>query len=200
MKRECRAFTLIELLIVVAIIAILAAIAIPNFLEAQTRARVARVQSEFRNMKTAMFAYRVDFAWWPPDDDAPDGIDHSTLLNLTELSTPVAYMSSVPYQDPFSTVKKNTSVLGPVANHYQYFLEGLPGPDHNGSIKYWWGATRGNNGVRYIDWTITCVGPTQDWPPTYGPTPFFPGIPYDGTNGTMSFGTLWVSDVGIFGD
>ena len=37
-----RAFTLIELLIVVAIISILAGIAVPNFLDAYTRAKVSK--------------------------------------------------------------------------------------------------------------------------------------------------------------
>lgn len=54
------AFTLIELLIVVAIIAILAAIAVPNFLEAQTRAKVSRVKSDLRSIATAMETYRLD--------------------------------------------------------------------------------------------------------------------------------------------
>src|SRR5260221_3715617 len=56
-----RAFTLIELLIVVAIIAILAAIAVPNFLEAQTRAKVSRVKADMRTLGTAMEQYNVDY-------------------------------------------------------------------------------------------------------------------------------------------
>ena len=55
-----KAFTLIELLIVVAIIAILAAIAVPNFLEAQTRAKVSRVQSDLRTLATGIESYTVD--------------------------------------------------------------------------------------------------------------------------------------------
>jgi prepilin-type N-terminal cleavage/methylation domain-containing protein len=46
------AFTLIELLIVVAIIAILAAIAVPNFLEAQVRSKVSRAKADMRSIAT----------------------------------------------------------------------------------------------------------------------------------------------------
>lgn len=60
-----RAFTLIELLIVVAIISILAAIAVPNFLEAQTRAKISRCKADMRTMATAIEAYAVDFVKYP---------------------------------------------------------------------------------------------------------------------------------------
>ena len=45
-----RGFTLIELLIVIAIILILIAIALPNFLEAQMRAKVTKANSEIRTL------------------------------------------------------------------------------------------------------------------------------------------------------
>src|SRR5690349_9257970 len=70
--QPARAFTLIELLIVVAIIAILAAIAVPNFLEAQTRAKVSRVKSDQRSLATAIESYRVDNNEYPEGTDELD--------------------------------------------------------------------------------------------------------------------------------
>ena len=69
------AFTLIELLIVVAIIAILAAIAVPNFLEAQVRAKVSRVKADLRALATGMEAYRVDYNKYPEGTDNPNNYD-----------------------------------------------------------------------------------------------------------------------------
>jgi prepilin-type N-terminal cleavage/methylation domain-containing protein len=61
--RTKRGFTLIELLIVIAIILILIAIALPNFLEAQERARVTRAKAELRTMETAVNTHIVDYGF-----------------------------------------------------------------------------------------------------------------------------------------
>ena len=98
---EGNGFTLIELLIVVAIIGILAAIAVPNFLNAQTRAKVARVQSELRSLSVAIDSYQLDYNGypWPKINNRLDTANH--IGNCLELTTPVAYMSSVDLDDPF---------------------------------------------------------------------------------------------------
>jgi prepilin-type N-terminal cleavage/methylation domain-containing protein len=59
MLRVKKGFTLIELLIVIAIILILIAIALPNFLEAQIRARVTKASGELRSLATALFDYNT---------------------------------------------------------------------------------------------------------------------------------------------
>ena len=94
-----RAFTLIELLIVVAIIAILAAIAVPNFLEAQTRSKVSRVKADMRTLATAMESYTVD-------NNRPSVVRNIVGENRIDryrwLTTPIAYMTSA-IKDPFMT-------------------------------------------------------------------------------------------------
>src|SRR5437016_2026650 len=64
-KKSNPGFTIIELLIVVAIIAILAGIAVYNYLDAQTRAKVARVKSYLRTVVTGLEAYRADANSYP---------------------------------------------------------------------------------------------------------------------------------------
>lgn len=88
------AFTLIELLIVVAIIAILAAIAVPNFLEAQVRSKVSRVKADQRTIATALESYMVDHNHYPEEVSlSNDG--YLSTISLSRLTTPVAYLSSL---------------------------------------------------------------------------------------------------------
>jgi len=103
-----RAFTLIELLIVVAIIAILAAIAVPNFLEAQTRAKVSRVRADMRTAKTAIESYAVDNNKYPIlrlyKLGGKTQWSRGGIYAVVDLTTPVAYLTTTDLPDPFFPV------------------------------------------------------------------------------------------------
>jgi type IV pilus assembly protein PilA len=75
MKRLQRGFTLIELMIVVAIIGILAAIAIPNFMRFQTKARQSEAKTNLNGFYTAAKSYFAESntyacgkCSWQPDN------------------------------------------------------------------------------------------------------------------------------------
>jgi prepilin-type N-terminal cleavage/methylation domain-containing protein len=59
-QRATRGFTLVEIMIVVAIIALLAVIAIPNFLKSRNSARVKACMSNLRVMDTAKAQWAFD--------------------------------------------------------------------------------------------------------------------------------------------
>jgi prepilin-type N-terminal cleavage/methylation domain-containing protein len=125
-----KAFTLIELLIVVAIIAILAAIAVPNFLEAQTRSKVSRVKADLRTYATALEAYKVDTNKYPYNHTFAVG-GGTSRVDLNVLSTPVAYIASNQIQDPFNPDKlsNGTPVSFPPGFLYvNYSLTGSGAP------------------------------------------------------------------------
>ncbi|MFH1741828.1 MAG: prepilin-type N-terminal cleavage/methylation domain-containing protein [bacterium] len=130
-----RSFTLIELLIVVAIIGILAAIAVPNFLNARMRAMVARMESDMKALGDALMMYRLDNKCYF------DQMSSNPARELMRLTTPVSYIAAIP-QDPFrarSTKYQSTtnnydySAYGPANCKTDWLIHGL-GPDTDEDI------------------------------------------------------------------
>ena len=213
MKRK--AFTLIELLIVVAIIAILAAIAVPNFLEAQARAKVTRVMADMRSIATGLESYQIDNNGYPIPRGAanfqngsfPSPADYyGWMMKLGTnskypgpmLTTPVAYLTIIPF-DEYNTVSSLTAVdTGPRSRQPTSFWCNVTKSENSGVGQFFRAMDTLLQG-RYpgdAKWSMESTGPGQAWwNGTNDPGSFF----YDPTNGTVSKGMLsltshgWVS-------
>lgn len=195
------AFTLIELLIVVAIIGILAAIAVPNFLNAQMRAKLAKVQGDFSAIGTAQEMYHLDHNNYAP------------AFKLTALTSPVSYMSSVP-QDIFPPkYNKNSGQGEAYANTtwYRYVL-GSTDSKIGGSASlrtahcadYWAyfdpfllrsaAVAKANADSCPTAWLVKSFGTNVGQPALCGDNGDDCTFRYDPTNGLISIG-----DIAIFG-
>jgi len=60
LKKSVKGFTLVEIMIVVAIIALLAAIAVPGFLRARKRSQASRIINDLRLIDSAVDQYAIE--------------------------------------------------------------------------------------------------------------------------------------------
>jgi len=96
-KRDERGFTLIELMIVIAIIGILAAIAIPQFSSYRKRAYNSAAESDLKNAATAEEAYFVDNQEYGTQDNLALNTSENVALTASGNSegyTIIAYHGS----------------------------------------------------------------------------------------------------------
>lgn len=93
-RRSQRGFTLLEVMIVVAVVAILALILIPNFSNARAEAQVSACESNLRSIATALELYYADNQAYPTAAAATD-ID-SAFLGASGLGTGQTYLNTIP--------------------------------------------------------------------------------------------------------
>ncbi|CAN5463819.1 hypothetical protein BH09SUM1_BH09SUM1_31390 [soil metagenome] len=169
-----RAFTLIELLIVVAIIAILAAIAIPNFLEAQTRTKVTRAQSDLRAITVAVEAFHVDNAKYP----VCDPVDFDGGVGLSAVTTPVSYITAACVREIF--IGKGVGRVFPFYGYAGLSKDGIM--DGTNGAAHWYMLF--SYGPDLIQNELKTSLTTDDFP-------MFLGTVYDPTNGVISKGNVY---------
>lgn len=171
------AFTLTELLIVVAIIGILAAVAIPSIFSALVRAKVAQAVSDIHELTAAQELYGLDHRGYPPLGVVRNARNTSGYATFPWLTSPLPYLASVPV-DPF--------------------LKSIQRP-------YWMGYAQkriSSENSRIVAYTFSSTGPSTlhmlviYW---FQPNILFFQYPfqtYDATNGLSSMGEIvfWGGD------
>jgi len=181
-----KAFTLIELLIVVAVIGILAAIAVPNFMNARVKALVSRVYGDVNAIKNSLEMYRVDNNDYMPGP----GRTENPLKGFkvwSKLTTPVSYMNSI-LKDPFlpdgeEGAAGNFAPWG--MYHYRNIKEDFILNLQDGDAD-----PKG-------EWLARSSGPTRWF--YSSPSRLYLGMAYNITNGVISNGDIIVCNLGILG-
>lgn len=219
MGRPTRAFTLIELLIVIAIILILIAIALPNFLEAQVRAKVTKAAGDMRALGQAVESFRIDHSFllidmWddntpigaeyllttPPFKDIADPSPNTRLMFdvMAPLTSPVQYIGEIPQDpllhDPPKDFARSTNWISRT-DTYTYFDRDPRIPDtrwtddHN--LAFFWPNYHTYGDYRLSDGEFGFMGSGPDYKVNQSQSRETPrGMPYSPTNGTKSNGQL----------
>ena len=110
-----RGFTLLELMVVIVILGILAAIVVPQFMSEPHKARVVQARMQIENLSTALKRYYLDNGSYPTTEQGLQALVEKPTLGRAVKNYPKeGYMPKLP-KDPWG-------------NDYIYISPGLHGP------------------------------------------------------------------------
>ena len=199
-------YALVELLIVIAIIIIISAIAVPNLISANIKAKVKGIKSEMGSIAIALEDYRIDdeagnYPIQPGPGYDPDVIaqpniafdDHDDAIGLGELifpegaSDPV-YLYRIP-GDPFndSGEEEWNGTSGAHNNHYCYFTADAERQSSSTEAKYWALVSYGPDKDQNIDSYTKAWNAVDPNAPNHNT---YKNLVYDPDNGITSSGDI----------
>jgi len=115
---KIRGFTLIEIMVVVVIIGLLAAVIVPNVIGQVERARVSKAQSDIAGLETALTMFKLDNSKYP-------GTDQGLQALVAQPSDP-----SIRHWKPGGYLKGGVK-KDPWGNDYVYVFPGTHGGEYD---------------------------------------------------------------------
>jgi general secretion pathway protein G len=138
-KRRSGGFTLIEILVVVTIIGILAAIIVPRIMDRPDQARIVAAKTDVRSILSALKLYRLDNGVYPTTEQGLRAlVEKPTTAPIPRNWNPHGYLEKMP-QDPWKSdyVYLNPGLHGEI-DVFSYGADGVAGGDGiNADIGTW---------------------------------------------------------------
>jgi len=127
MRRGPKAFTLIEIMIAITIIAILAAILVPNFKRARIKSQLSTCVTNCKNLSTVLEMYAVDNSGRFPNLGGLPGIDMLIAGNYMKRRPSCPTTQTCTFVDYSSSVTPDSFSFSCVGNNHGDLFFGLPG-------------------------------------------------------------------------
>jgi len=126
------AFTLIELLLVLVILAVLAAVVVPKFTNRSEQSRVTAAKTQISNFETALTGFEVDCGRFPTQDEGLDAL----VRPPQNLQNWKGYMKMIP-KDPWGNayVYRFPGTANP--SEFDLYSWGSDGREGNDDITNW---------------------------------------------------------------